>query len=232
MTEMHAEAHGRGLHRHVRRRLGHRAEVERAEREEHEEDAENEAPVADAVDDERLLARVRRALLLVPVADEEVRAETDALPADEHDQEVAPQNEGEHEEAEEVQVAEEARYAAPRLVLDVADRVDVDQEADAGDDEQHHRRQRIERERPVHAERADAVGGLQRNRRNPVRHRHLVEPSSSVPSSSQNATRLSHRAQPIMNEASTPANLLAEKANPDQPVEGGANARQERDQPD
>src|SRR5213083_441775 len=47
------------------------AEVERAERVINEEDAEDEAPVADAVGDERFLAGVGRALLFVPVADQQ-----------------------------------------------------------------------------------------------------------------------------------------------------------------
>ena len=148
----------------------HGAEIERAEGREDQEDAEDEAPVADAVGDERLLAGVRRALLLVPVADQQVRAEADALPAHEHHQEVVPQDEHEHEEAEQVQVAEEARDAAARLVGHVGRRIDVDQRADAGDDEQHHPGQRIEAEAPGHLEAADgAVAHLQRNRRNPLR---------------------------------------------------------------
>ena len=113
-----------------------------------QEDAEDEAPVADAVGDERLLAGVRRALLLVPVADQQVRAEAHAFPAHEHHQEVVSQDEHEHEEAEQVQVAEEARDAAARLVGHVGRRVDVDQRADAGDDEDHHPGQRIEPEAP------------------------------------------------------------------------------------
>ena len=47
------------------------------------EDAEQEAEVADPVDDERLLAGGGRELLVVVVADQQVRAEADALPADE-----------------------------------------------------------------------------------------------------------------------------------------------------
>ena len=53
------------------RRGGDFTEIERAEGIEDQEDAEDEAPIADAVDDERFLASVARALLLVPVADEQ-----------------------------------------------------------------------------------------------------------------------------------------------------------------
>ena len=65
-------------------------EVQRAERRPEQQHAEHEREIADAVDDERLLARVGRRLLLVPEADQQVGAEADALPADEHDREVAP----------------------------------------------------------------------------------------------------------------------------------------------
>src|SRR5947207_2581977 len=81
IRRQHAER--RAFDRHRRGGVLHGPEIERAERVVHEEDAEDEAPVADAVRDERFLAGVRRALLLVPVADEEVRAQPHALPAHE-----------------------------------------------------------------------------------------------------------------------------------------------------
>ena len=65
-------------------------------------------------------------------ADEQVRGETDALPADEHQQEVLGEHQRQHEEHEEVEVGEEAPVAL--FVRHVADGVDVDEEADAGDD--------------------------------------------------------------------------------------------------
>src|SRR5437870_1225346 len=83
--------------------------------------------VTDPVRDERLLAGIGRALLFVPIADQQIRAETHALPAHEHDQEVVAQDEHEHEKAEQVQIAEEARDAAARLVGDVGRRVNVNQ---------------------------------------------------------------------------------------------------------
>ena len=79
--------------RHRRGRVRDGAEVERAERVEDQEHAEHESPVADAVDDERLLAGIRRALLFVPVPDEQVRAQAHAFPPDEHRQEGAAQHE-------------------------------------------------------------------------------------------------------------------------------------------
>ena len=85
----------------------------------------------------------RRRLLLEPEADQQIRAEPDAFPADEHHQEVAAEHEHQHERREQVQVREVAGERR-RSVLHVADRVDVDQQADAGHDQHHHRRQGIE----------------------------------------------------------------------------------------
>src|SRR5918912_1158168 len=101
------------------------AVVGAAEGVEDQENAEDEAEVADAVDDERLLAGVGGLVLVVVEADEEVRAEADALPADEHDEVVRAENEQQHHEHEEIEVREEARI--PRLVAHVAGGVDVDE---------------------------------------------------------------------------------------------------------
>ena len=103
-----------------------------------EEDADEEAEVADAVDDEGLFAGVGGGVALEVEADEQVGRETDALPADKHEQEVAGEDQDGHEKEEEIEVAEVARVAG--VVAHVADGVDVDEEADAGDDEQHDQR--------------------------------------------------------------------------------------------
>ena len=120
------------------------------------------ADVADAVDDERLLAGVGRRSLLIPEPDQQVRAEPHALPAHEHDEQAVAQHEQQHERGEEVQVREVARVLR-RLLLDhVGRRIDVDEEADAGDDQDHHRRQRIEPEPERHLEVRRADPGEQR----------------------------------------------------------------------
>ena len=92
--------------------------------------------------------------LLKPEADEQIRRETDALPADEHDEHVAGEDQSGHEEEEEIQVAEVARVAG--IVVHVADGVDVDEEANAGDDEQHDKRELVEGKRKVDVEGAEA----------------------------------------------------------------------------
>ncbi len=66
--------------------------------------------------------------------DEQIRAEADAFPADEHQNVVVRQDEREHGEHEEIEISEEAVVAA--LVGHVADRVNVDEHAHAGDEEE------------------------------------------------------------------------------------------------
>src|SRR4029450_13125920 len=60
--------------------------VERPEANEREEDPEDEAEVSDSVDDERFLTGIRGRFLLKPESNQQVRAKTHTLPADEHHQ--------------------------------------------------------------------------------------------------------------------------------------------------
>ena len=126
------------------------AEIGGAEGVEDQEDAEDEAEVADAVDDERFLAGVGGEVLVVVEADQQVRAEPDSFPSDEHHHVVRSEHEQQHHEHEEIEVGEEARVAL--LVRHVAGGVDVDQEADPRDDQQHRAGERIDAEREVDGE--------------------------------------------------------------------------------
>ncbi len=65
------------------------AEAERAEGRKHEKDSDEKSEVANAVDDEGLLACVGGGVFLEPEADEQIGGKTDAFPADEHEEEVA-----------------------------------------------------------------------------------------------------------------------------------------------
>ena len=94
------------------------------------------ARVTDAVDDERFLPRVRRRLAQEIETDQEIAAQPDAFPSDEQQQQIVRQDQRQHREHEQIQVAEEAVVAA--FVRHVAGRIHVNQESDAGDDEQHH----------------------------------------------------------------------------------------------
>ena len=68
--------------------------------------------------------------------DQQVAAQAHAFPADEEKHEIGGENQNQHEEHEQIQVGEEAVVAA--FMRHVARGVDVDQEADAGDDQHHH----------------------------------------------------------------------------------------------
>ena len=104
--------------------------------------AKQEAEVADAVDDEGLLARVGGGVLLEVEADQQVGGESDALPTHKHEQEVLRQHQRQHEEHKEVQIGEEAPVTL--FVRHVAHGVDVNEKADAGDYQQHDQRELIE----------------------------------------------------------------------------------------
>src|SRR5581483_7022808 len=98
--------------------------------------------VADRVHDERLLRRRDGGGPLVPEADQQVRREADQPPADEQQQQVAALDEHQHREDEERHIGE----VAPLLVVavHVPDGVEDDEPTDTGDDEHHHRAQRID----------------------------------------------------------------------------------------
>ena len=118
-----------------------------AEQDEDQEDAEREAEIADPVDDEGLDRGGVGGGLLVPEADEEVAGEADALPAEEHLDEVVGRHQHQHGEGEQRQVGEEA--GPVRILVHVADRVEVHEEGHGVDDDEHHRRQRVDAEGPV-----------------------------------------------------------------------------------
>ena len=88
--------------------------------------AERETEVADAVDDECFLAGIAGELLEEVEADQQVAAQPDAFPSDEHHQVVRAEHQNQHEEHEQVQVGEEPVIAA--FMRHVADRVNVNQQ--------------------------------------------------------------------------------------------------------
>ena len=116
-------------------------EVGGAPGDEHQPDGERQADVADAVDDERLLGGRGGRVLVLPEADQQVRREADALPAQEQAEVVGRHDQHEHGGHEQVEVAEEP--APPVVVGHVADGVDVDQRPDAGDQQHEQRGERV-----------------------------------------------------------------------------------------
>jgi len=68
-------------------------------------------------------------------------AMADCLPAHVEEEEVARHDQGQHGEDEDIEIGEEARDVG--ILVHVADGVDVDEESDAGDHEEHHPRELI-----------------------------------------------------------------------------------------
>ena len=122
-------------------------EVQRAELGEENQHAEDEAEVADAVDDKRLLAGVSRGRFGEVETNQQIRTEAHALPADEHHREAGAQHQDEHERGEQVQVREITRKVGVRLVVHVGRGIQVNQGADARDHQNHQRRERVEAQR-------------------------------------------------------------------------------------
>src|SRR5207302_9653879 len=104
-----------------------------------------EAEDPDPVDDKGLLAGVGVDFLGEPEAHQQVGAESHPFPAHEHHGEARAQHQRQHEKDEQIQVRKVARVAG--IVVHVADAEDVNEGADAGDDQNHHRRQLSELQR-------------------------------------------------------------------------------------
>ena len=83
-------------------------ELDRAEGPECQRDAEREAEVADAVDDERLDRGGAGGRAVIPVADEQVAHQPDAFPAEEQLHQVVGRHQHQHGEGEQAEIAEEA----------------------------------------------------------------------------------------------------------------------------
>ena len=155
------EARGNGGNGAAQERAIDHVHVQRAERLEEHEHSQQESRVADAVGDERLLAGARLVGVLEPEADQQIGREPHAFPSDEEDEQRFAEHQHQHEEQEQVQVGEVARVT--RIVLHVPDRIDVDQRADAGDDQRHDSGQAVEVERDLERSPADdrpRIGGL------------------------------------------------------------------------
>ena len=142
------------------RHLVHVGVLQRAEIPGNSEHAQQEAGITNAIGNECFVRGGRGRMAQEVEADEQVRAKADALPADEHEGIVVPQDERQHGEHEQVQVAEKPVVAA--FVAHVADRVNVDQHPHAGNKQQPDGRQRIEQEAGISAERSglDGVGDV------------------------------------------------------------------------
>ena len=87
------------------------------------ENAEREAEIADAVDDEGLDRRGVGFRLVIPEADQQIAREADAFPAEEQLHQVVGGHQHQHGEGEDRQIGEEARPV--RVLRHVADGIEV-----------------------------------------------------------------------------------------------------------
>ena len=125
------------------------------------ENAERKTEIADAVDHEGLDRRRVRRRLLIPETDQEVAGETDALPAEEQLDQIVRGHQHQHREGEQAEIAEEARPV--RILVHVADGIEVHERGDGVDHHQHHGGQRVDAERPRHLQIAGIDPGKQRD---------------------------------------------------------------------
>ena len=126
---------------------------------EHHHQRDGKADIADAVDDERLLGRGGGRRLVLPEPDQQVRRQADAFPADVEAQVVVGEHQQQHRREEQVQIRE--KPTAVRVFGHVADRVDVDQRADAGDQQHEAHRKLVQLQAEVHVQFADRHPGEQ-----------------------------------------------------------------------
>ena len=84
------------------------------------------------------------------MADQQIGTDADEFPEDEHHDEIVRENDAEHREHEEGERSEVAGLAG--VVLHVAERVDVDERADAGDEHEHGLAQIVEDQSQRHVE--------------------------------------------------------------------------------
>ena len=136
--------------------------LNRAEDDKDRKQAEGETEIADPIDDERLFGRRHRRGFAVVIADQQVTGGPDPFPAQKQKQQVVGHHQAGHREDEQTDVGEEAWVSV--IPGHVARCVNGDQRADAGDDHQHHHRQRIDVKREVGAE---AAPRLRTRRGNP-----------------------------------------------------------------
>ena len=120
--------------------------VGRADQHENGKNTERETEVADTVDNERFDRRGIRRRFVVPESDQQIAGQPDALPAKEELHQIVCGHQHQHREGEQREIAEEARTV--RILVHVADGIDMHERRDRVDHDQHHGRKRIYPQRP------------------------------------------------------------------------------------
>ena len=117
------------LAHHGRRGGEHRVEIQGLEHGIDAENAQREAEIADAVDDERLDRGGVGGRACVPEADQQIGRQAHAFPAEEQLQEIVGRHQHQHGEGEQRQIGEEARPV--RVFVHVADGIEMHERRDA-----------------------------------------------------------------------------------------------------
>jgi hypothetical protein len=154
---------------------------------------------------------------------EQVRAQADALPADEHQKQVVGQHERQHHEHEEVQVGEEAVEAA--VAAHVPRREEVYEEADERDEAGVDATQAIHREAVVRAEAPDLYPRPEVAEDRACRLGRQRRPAPVGERDQEGADRRD-RHRPARHRADE---RLAARLSPDQPADQRAHERREHD---
>ena len=140
----------KGFDRHPSGLLKNRDEIHGMKSPEQEQNADGESQVADARGDKSFLAGADRGLLQEPETDQQVAAQAHAFPAHEHQHHVRGQHQRQHEKYEQVQVGKETVVAV--FMRHVAGGINVHQQADESDHEQHDHGELIDLQREVNFE--------------------------------------------------------------------------------
>jgi hypothetical protein len=117
------------------------------------EDAEHERHIAGPRRDERLVRGVLVRLVLPEVTDQQIGADADELPADQHLEQVVRDDQRQHRAGEQREGGVVPGEAG--LVGHVLDRVDVDEQRHGRDDQEHHRGEAVDVHPELDLERAE-----------------------------------------------------------------------------
>ena len=132
-------------------------QVKSVRRRPNQNDSGEKAEVAEAIGEEGFFGGVRCGTFFKPEPDQQVAAKADQFPEDEHLEKIIAKNNAGHGEGEQAQAGEKPAVAA--VAVHVADGENVDEAADAGDDEHHEEAQRINVQSKIH------VGACRRSAR-------------------------------------------------------------------
>ena len=130
--------------------------IERPEQQKH---AQDKAEVADPINDKSLIAGPRIVMILVPETDQSIGAQPYSLPTDKHQKQIVAHDEDQHGGGEEIEKSKEAPIGS--ILVHVACRIDMDQAADTGHDQDHDGGKRVDQEGHIDLQRSESDPGVE-----------------------------------------------------------------------